>query len=127
MPDLFDNPMGLMGFEFVEFASPTRGVLEPVFEKLGFSLVARHRSKDVVLYRQGDINFIVNREPHSAGRLLRRRARPVGLRPGVSGRATRTRPTSARSSSAPSRSTCRPGRWSCACRRSRASAARRST
>ena len=66
MSDLFDNPMGLMGFEFVEFASPTRGVLEPVFEKLGFSLVAKHRSKDVVLYRQGEINFILNREPHSA-------------------------------------------------------------
>ena len=62
MADLFDNPMGLMGFEFVEFASPTPGVLEPVFERMGFSLVAKHRSKDVVLYRQGDINFIVNRE-----------------------------------------------------------------
>jgi 4-hydroxyphenylpyruvate dioxygenase len=66
MTDLFDNPMGLMGFEFVEFSSPTPGVLEPVLEKLGFSLVARHRSKDVVLYRQGAINFIVNREPKSA-------------------------------------------------------------
>jgi 4-hydroxyphenylpyruvate dioxygenase len=66
MADLFENPMGLMGFEFVEFASPTRGVLEPVFEKLGFSLVARHRSKDVALYRQGEINFILNNEPHSA-------------------------------------------------------------
>ncbi len=65
MADLFDNPMGLCGFEFVEFASPTPQVLEPLFEQLGFSLVARHRSKDVVLYRQGDINFIVNREPHS--------------------------------------------------------------
>jgi len=65
MADLFENPMGLMGFEFVEFASPTPNVLEPLFEKLGFSLVARHRSKDVVLYRQGDINFIVNREPKS--------------------------------------------------------------
>ena len=65
MPDLFDNPMGLMGFEFVEFASPTPNVLEPLFEKMGFSLVARHRSKDVLLYRQGDINFIVNREPKS--------------------------------------------------------------
>ena len=65
MTDLFDNPMGLMGFEFVEFASPTPGTLEPVFEQLGFSLVATHRSKDVVLYRQGDINFIVNREPKS--------------------------------------------------------------
>jgi 4-hydroxyphenylpyruvate dioxygenase len=65
MADLFDNPMGLMGFEFVEFASPVPDTLEPVFEKLGFSLVARHRSKDVVLYRQGQINFIVNRDPKS--------------------------------------------------------------
>jgi 4-hydroxyphenylpyruvate dioxygenase len=66
MADLFENPMGLMGFEFVEFASPTPGVLEPVFEALGFTKVAVHRSKDVVLYRQGEINFIVNNEPKSA-------------------------------------------------------------
>ncbi len=65
MSDLFENPMGLMGFEFVEFASPTPNVLEPVFETMGFTLVAKHRSKDVVLYRQGEINFIVNREPKS--------------------------------------------------------------
>ena len=65
MADLFDNPMGLMGFEFVEFASPSAGVLEPLFESMGFTMVARHRSKDVLLYRQGDINFIVNREPKS--------------------------------------------------------------
>ena len=65
MADLFDNPMGLCGFEFVEFASPTPNVLEPLFEKLGFSLVAKHRSKDVLLYRQGGANFIVNREPKS--------------------------------------------------------------
>ena len=66
MTDLFENPMGLMGFEFVEFASPTPNTLEPIFEKLGFTRVAKHRSKDVVLYRQGNINFIVNREPKSA-------------------------------------------------------------
>jgi 4-hydroxyphenylpyruvate dioxygenase len=66
MADLFDNPMGLMGFEFVEFASPEPDVLEPVFCQLGFIEVARHRSKDVSLYRQGDINFIINREPKSA-------------------------------------------------------------
>lgn len=65
MADLFENPMGLAGFEFVEFASPTPGVLEPLFDKLGFSEVARHRSKDVSLYRQGNINFVVNREPKS--------------------------------------------------------------
>jgi 4-hydroxyphenylpyruvate dioxygenase len=65
MTDLFDNPMGLMGFEFVEFASPRPGVLEPLFEAMGFALVARHRSKDVQLWRQGGINFIVNQEPKS--------------------------------------------------------------
>ena len=65
MADLFDNPMGLMGFEFVEFASPSAGLLEPVFSALGFAEVARHRSKDVSLFRQGDINFVVNREPKS--------------------------------------------------------------
>ena len=65
MTDLTSNPMGLMGFEFIEFASPKAGVLEPLFEKMGFTEVARHRSKDVSLYRQGDINFIINREPKS--------------------------------------------------------------
>lgn len=63
--DGLDNPMGLCGFEFVEFASPTAQVLEPLFEAMGFVQVARHRSKDVVLYRQGGINFIINREPKS--------------------------------------------------------------
>ena len=65
MADLFENPMGLTGFEFVEFASPTPDTLEPVFERLGFSKVALHRSKDVALYRQGDINFIINNEKPS--------------------------------------------------------------
>ncbi|MBB3003987.1 4-hydroxyphenylpyruvate dioxygenase [Paraburkholderia tropica] len=65
MTDLFENPMGLAGFEFVEFAAPAAGILEPLFEMLGFTLVAHHRSKDVLLYRQGGINFIVNREPNS--------------------------------------------------------------
>ena len=60
MSDLFENPMGLNGFEFVEFASPEPGILEPVFEMLGFSAVAKHRSKKVTLYRQGGINFIIN-------------------------------------------------------------------
>jgi 4-hydroxyphenylpyruvate dioxygenase len=63
MADLFDNPMGLMGFEFVEFASPVPGVLETVFAQLGFTKVANHRSKNVHLYRQGGINFIINNEP----------------------------------------------------------------
>ena len=65
MADLFENPMGLTGFEFVEFASPVPNVLEPAFERLGFQRVANHRSKDVALYRQGDINFIINNEAPS--------------------------------------------------------------
>ncbi|MDN3922549.1 4-hydroxyphenylpyruvate dioxygenase [Roseateles violae] len=66
MSDLFDNPMGLMGFQFVEFASPTPGVIESIFEKLGFTMIAQHRSKNVQLWRQGGINFIINNEPNSA-------------------------------------------------------------
>ncbi len=65
MAELFENPMGLDGFEFVEFAAPKAGVLEPVFDLLGFTKVAVHRSKDVTLYRQGNINFILNNEPNS--------------------------------------------------------------
>lgn len=62
MADLFENPMGLDGFEFVEFAAKEKGVLEPVLDILGFTHVANHRSKDVTLWRQGGINFVVNYE-----------------------------------------------------------------
>ncbi|MFN7324335.1 MAG: 4-hydroxyphenylpyruvate dioxygenase, partial [Sphingomonadales bacterium] len=65
MPDLFDNPLGLDGFEFVEFTASEKGLLEPVFESMGFTRVARHRSKDVHLWRQGEINLIANYEPRS--------------------------------------------------------------
>ena len=65
MPDLFENPMGLDGFEFVEFAAPDPEQLAKVFHLLGFEAVARHRSKDVTLYRQAGINFILNNEPGS--------------------------------------------------------------
>jgi 4-hydroxyphenylpyruvate dioxygenase len=65
MSDIFENPMGLDGFEFVEYAAPDSAVLESAFKLLGFTEVAHHRSKDVTLYRQGDINFIINREPKS--------------------------------------------------------------
>jgi 4-hydroxyphenylpyruvate dioxygenase len=65
MSDVFDNPLGLDGFEFVEFCAPEKGLLEPVFTAMGFTLVARHRSKDVQLWRQGEINLIANYEPRS--------------------------------------------------------------
>jgi 4-hydroxyphenylpyruvate dioxygenase len=63
--DLWDNPMGTDGFEFVEYTAPDPAALGVVFERMGFSAVARHRSKRVTLYRQGDVNFIVNAEPES--------------------------------------------------------------
>lgn len=65
MADLFENPLGLDGFEFIEFSAPEKGLLEPVFEGMGFSRIARHRSKDVDLWRQGEINLIANYEPKS--------------------------------------------------------------
>ena len=65
MADLFENPLGLDGFEFIEFSAPEKGLLEPVFERIGFTRIARHRSKDVDLWRQGEINLIANYEPKS--------------------------------------------------------------
>jgi 4-hydroxyphenylpyruvate dioxygenase len=59
------NPLATDGFEFVEYTAPDTAELGRLFESMGFSRVARHRSKDVSLYRQGDINFIVNAEPNS--------------------------------------------------------------
>jgi 4-hydroxyphenylpyruvate dioxygenase len=59
------NPLGLDGFEFVEFSAPEKGVLERAFAAMGFTLIARHRSKDVELWRQGEINLIANYEPQS--------------------------------------------------------------
>lgn len=60
-----DNPMGTDGFEFVEFCHPEPAVLDGLFRTMGFTPVARHRSKDVTLFRQGDINLILNAEPGS--------------------------------------------------------------
>jgi len=65
MSDLFDNPLGLDGFEFIEFSARQKGIIEPVLAASGFTLVAHHRSKDVDLWRQGGINLIVNYEPRS--------------------------------------------------------------
>jgi 4-hydroxyphenylpyruvate dioxygenase len=62
---LWDNPMGTDGFEFVEYTAPDTAALASLFEMMGFTAVARHRSKDVTLYRQGDVNFVVDAEPDS--------------------------------------------------------------
>ncbi len=61
--DLWDNPMGTFGFEFVEYTAEDTAALGRLFEQMGFQAVARHRSKAVTHYRQGEINFIINAEP----------------------------------------------------------------
>jgi 4-hydroxyphenylpyruvate dioxygenase len=61
----FENPMGVDGFEFVEFAAPDPRLLHELFPKLGFSAIAKHRTKKITLYRQGQCNFLVNEEPDS--------------------------------------------------------------
>jgi 4-hydroxyphenylpyruvate dioxygenase len=61
----WDNPMGTAGFEFIEYAAPDPAALGKLFESMGFKAIAKHRNKNVTLYRQGGINFIVNAEPDS--------------------------------------------------------------
>jgi len=61
----WENPVGTDGFEFIEYTAPDPKALGKLFEQMGFTAVARHRHKDVTLYRQGEINFIVNAEPDS--------------------------------------------------------------
>jgi 4-hydroxyphenylpyruvate dioxygenase len=57
--------MGTDGFEFVEYAAPDPQLLRSLFARMGFPAVARHRSKNVTLHKQGDINFVINAEPDS--------------------------------------------------------------
>lgn len=64
-PALFSNPHGINGFEFVEFAAPDPSGLHRLFKQLGFSAVAKHKSKKITLYRQGACNFLLNEEPNS--------------------------------------------------------------
>jgi len=65
LPPQADNPLGMAGLEFVEFAAPNPAELGRRFEQLGFKAIARHVSKAVTLYRQGQMNFLVNAEPDS--------------------------------------------------------------
>ena len=61
------NPLGTDGFEFVEYTAEDPELLRTLFEQLGFPITAKHRSKNVTLHQQGDINFIINAEPGSFG------------------------------------------------------------
>jgi 4-hydroxyphenylpyruvate dioxygenase len=89
----WDNPMGTDGFEFVEYAAPDPQVMGALFERLGFTAIARHRHKDVTLYRQGEINFLINAEPDSFAQRFARQHGPsvcaIALRVADAGHAYR--------------------------------------
>jgi 4-hydroxyphenylpyruvate dioxygenase len=72
----WENPMKTDGFEFVEFAAPAPRAMGALFEKMGFTAIARHRHKDVTLYRQGQINFIINAERDSFAQRFARKHGP---------------------------------------------------
>jgi 4-hydroxyphenylpyruvate dioxygenase len=74
--ELWDNPIQTDGFEFVEYAAPDPRALGELFERMGFRAVAKHRHKDVTLYKQGDVNFIINAEPRSFAQNFARRHGP---------------------------------------------------
>ena len=71
-----NNPMGTDGFEFIEYAAPDPKAMGAVFERMGFKAIARHRHKNVLLYRQGGINFILNAEPDSFAQRFARQHGP---------------------------------------------------
>jgi 4-hydroxyphenylpyruvate dioxygenase len=72
----WDNPMGTAGFEFIEYAAPDPKAMGEVFQKMGFRPIAKHRHKQVTLYRQGQINFIINAEPDSFAQRFARQHGP---------------------------------------------------
>jgi 4-hydroxyphenylpyruvate dioxygenase len=72
----WENPMGTDGFEFIEYAAPDPAAMGKVFEQMGFRPIARHRHKNVLLYRQGTINFIINSEPDSFAQRFARQHGP---------------------------------------------------
>ncbi|WP_395704023.1 VOC family protein [Aquabacterium sp.] len=63
------NPLGLEGIEFIEYATRAPQALGQVLERLGFRPVARHRSREVLLYRQGGMNVVINAHGGSEGLL----------------------------------------------------------
>lgn len=61
----YPNPMGIDGFEFVEFAAPDATLLHALFCSMGFAATAKHKHKNITLYRQGECNFLINEEADS--------------------------------------------------------------
>ena len=72
-----NNPIGMDGIEYIEFATSKPQALGGVLERLGFRLVARHRSREIELYRQGSMNLVVNSHPADIPRTVTPVERPV--------------------------------------------------
>ena len=58
-----DNPVGLNGMEFIEYVGPDASLFKKLFQKLGMQAIAKHKTKNITLYRQNEINFLLNQEP----------------------------------------------------------------
>jgi len=71
------NPLGFDGIEFIEFATSKPQALGGVLERMGFRPIARHRSREVELYRQGTMNIIVNAQPADVPRTVQPVERPI--------------------------------------------------
>ena len=113
------NPMGTDGFEFVEFAHPEPEKLGTLFKMMRFEEVARHRSKNAALYRQGDVNFVLNAEPDSFAADFAKRHGPSACAIGFRS-PTQDAPFAAHSRWAQFRPRPKWGQWSSTSRRSKA-------
>lgn len=71
------NPIGMDGIEFIEFTTSRPQALGGLLEKMGFHPVARHRSREVELYRQGSMNIVVNSQPADIPRTVEPIERPI--------------------------------------------------
>lgn len=71
------NPIGMDGIEFIEFATSKPQALGGVLERMGFRPVARHRSREVELYRQGSMNLIINAQPTDVPHTVTPVERPI--------------------------------------------------
>ena len=91
-----DNPVGTDGFEFVEFAHPRPEELARLFTRMGYAPVARHKTKNISVYRQGDINYVAQRRTRLVCDALCRRSWPLRGLDGVARRRCQARLRSCR-------------------------------
>ena len=77
------NPIGLDGLDFIEFSGPNITFLQDFCKRLGFSKIAKHKTTQLELWRQGDINFVLNSEPNSFAQEFQKQHGPAACAMGV--------------------------------------------